>query len=66
LKITRATDLLSAVKRARMAMASCELTTPTSFLSHQFRQRAESLGQLQTRLTNVIRGVRIPSDDHER
>jgi hypothetical protein len=65
LYINRAQTLLSAVKRAQREMEVCEQTTPADFFNPKWRQQANSLGQLHTRLTRIIKGVRVPIDEHE-
>ncbi len=65
LYINRAQTLLSAVKRAQLTMSLCEQTTPADFFNSKWKEQADSLGQLQTRLTRIIKGVRLPIDEHE-
>lgn len=65
LMLDRAQNLLSDVKKAKLVMSLCEQTTPADFFNAQWKRQAKSLGQIQTRLSRIIKGVRIPVDDHE-
>jgi hypothetical protein len=65
LMIDRAQLLVDAVKRAKLTMALCEQTTPSDFLNAKWGQQATALRQLETRLSRIIRGTRVPIDDHE-
>ena len=65
LMIDRAQSLLTSVKAARLNMALSEQTTPTDFFNAKWRQQATALQQCEARLQRIIRGVAIPTDDHE-
>lgn len=64
LYIDRAQQLLSAVRKAQHTMALCEQTTPADFFNSKWKQKSDSLGKLEMRLTHIIKGVRVPIDDH--
>ena len=57
--------VMSAVKRGQLTMTLCEQTTPAEFFNSKWKEQSDSLGQLQTRLTRIIKGVRVPVDEHE-
>lgn len=66
LMIDRAHTLHTAVKQAKLLMELTEKTTPADFLNPRWGEQATTLQQLETRLIRIIRGVRVPTDDHER
>jgi hypothetical protein len=46
-------------------MEMCEETTPADFFNSKWKEQSDSLGQLKLRLELIIKGVRVPVDEHE-
>lgn len=65
LLISKAQDLRTAAKRALHEMTLSECVTPADFFNPKWRQQARTLQQFEIRLQRIIRGVRVPTNDHE-